>query len=294
MKVHVPYGPGPFPVVIVSHGAGGNRDANFAQARHLATHGYIVVCIEHVGSNTKQALAGGLRIGKTIAAMTRDSDEVLNRPKDVSFAIDQVMRWNGEHTQLHNHFDLKRIGAMGHSFGAFTTLVVCGARPALDWMRPRIVNGRGLGPDLHDKRIRCGVALSPQGPGDPFFLKESYASICVPLLGISGSKDKQQNFQPEHRKVGFQWWPDGPHHLLWINNANHLSFSDSTGSKSRRSNRLSEALASRREDVQRISRAATLLFLDQHLKQQPSVSLSESSLRKYERGIADKIQLLKK
>ncbi len=294
MKVHVPAGRGPFPIVIVSHGAGGNRDANFAQARHLATHGYIAVCLEHVGSNTKQALSGGLRIGKTIAAMTRNSHEVLNRPKDVSFAIDQTIRWNRGRDQLREKFDQKQIGMMGHSFGAFTTLVVCGARPALDWMQPRVGTGQGLGPDLFDKRIRCGVALSPQGPGDPFFLEESYASIRVPLLGISGSKDKQQNFEPMHRKRGFQYWPEGERYLLWINNANHLSFSDSTGSKSRRENRFTEALASRREDVQRVSRAATLLFFDQHLKQLPDTAFRETDLQKYRRGIADEIELLTK
>jgi predicted dienelactone hydrolase len=294
MKVHVPAGMGPFPTVVVSHGAGGNRDANFAQARHLATHGYIVVCLEHVGSNTKQALAGGLRIGKTIAAMTRDSHEVLNRPKDISFAIDQAIRWNRQHDQLRGKIDEKQIGVMGHSFGAFTTLVVCGARPALDWIQPPVGKGKGLGADLFDKRIRCGVALSPQGPGDPFFLEESYASIRVPLLGISGSKDKQQNFEPLHRKRGFQYWPDGERYLLWINNANHLSFSDSTGSKSRRENRLTKALASRREDVQRVSRAATLVFYDQHLKQRADASLSEKDLGKYRRGIVDQIELLTK
>lgn len=254
MKVHVPLGLGPFPIVIASHGAGGNRDGNFAQARHLATHGYMVVCIEHVGSNTKLVMSGGLRVGKTVAAMTRNSQEVLNRPKDVRFAIDQVIRWNREHDQLRGKFDRERVGMMGHSFGAFTTLVVCGARPALDWMKPRVGTGQGLGPNLFDERIRCGVAFSPQGPGDPFFLEESYASIQVPLLGVSGSKDKQQNFEPEHRKRSFQYWPAGDRYLLWINNANHMSFSDSTGSKRRRKSRFSELLVSRREDVQRISR----------------------------------------
>ncbi|MEM7311947.1 MAG: hypothetical protein AAF497_02225 [Planctomycetota bacterium] len=289
MKVHLPIGDGPFPVVVLSHGAGGNWNSNFAQAHHLATHGYVVVCLEHAGSNTKTAKAGGIRIGKTIAAMTENSDEVLNRPKDVSFAVDQISEWNKTHESLRGKFDLLRVGAMGHSFGAFTTLTVCGARPALDWIRPAVGKGKGLGPDLRDKRIRCGVALSPQGPGKPFFIKESYRTIGVPLLGISGSRDKQQHAEPIHRKESFKYWPAGDRYLLWISNANHLSFSDSTGSVQR--NR--ERKPAWREDVQKVSRAATLLFFDKYLKGGAG-EFRLSDLEPYAGGIAKYVELLVK
>ena len=292
MRLHLPDGDGPFPIVVLSHGAGGNRDANFAQAQHLASHGYATLCIEHVGSNTKRMLMGGPRIGKTVAAMTRDADEVLNRPRDVSFAIDQILRWNRDHQSLSGKFDVDRIGAMGHSFGAFTTLVVCGARPALDWIQPKVSPGSGLGPDLFDKRVRCGIALSPQGPGDPFFLSQSYQSIRVPLIGISGSRDKQQNFEPMHRKRSFEFWPPGDKYLLWIDKANHLSFSDSSGSRPRR--KRNETLSDRREDVQQISRAATVLFLNKYLKQSRTAKLREEALRPYVGGIVEDIELLAK
>ncbi|TWU54330.1 Alpha/beta hydrolase family protein [Rubripirellula tenax] len=290
MKLHVPVGAGPFPVVIVSHGAGGNLNSNFAQAHHLATHGYLAVCLEHLGSNTEQAAAGGLRVGKTIAAMTRNAGEVLGRPKDVSFAIDQLTRLDTTHPSLQGKSDVNRIGMMGHSFGAYTTLAVCGARPALDWLDPKVGSGQGLGPDLSDKRVLCGVALSPQGPGEPFFLESSYRSIAVPLLGISGSLDKQQGFVPIHRKHSFQYWPSGDRYLLWINNAAHLHFSDSTGSKERRLNFANN----RQDDVQAVSRAATLLFLDQYLKKAPGAKLQEKDLRSHMVGIVDKIELLVK
>lgn len=290
IKLHIPAGSGPFPVVIVSHGAGGNIDANFAQAHHLAMHGYLAVCLEHVGSNTRQAIAGGLRVGKTIAAMTRKSAEVLGRPKDVSFAIDQLTEWNKSNPELRGKFDLEKIGMLGHSFGAYTTLAICGARPALNWLDPKVGSGEGLGPDLSDTRVRCGVALSPQGPGEPFFLESSYLSIRVPLLGISGSQDKQQGKPPIHRKRSFRYWPSGDRYLLWINNATHLHFSDSTGSKDRQIN----FNAKRREDVQQISRAATLFFFDKYLKQTPNAELRQEDLEPHMRGIVDNIELLTK
>lgn len=293
LKLHLPDGDGPFPVVVVSHGAGGNWNSNFAQARHLASHGYAVVCLEHTGSNTKRMLSGGFAIGKAMAKMTRDTDEVLDRPKDVSFAIDQVVEWNESHQTLRSKFDIQHIGVLGHSFGAYTTLVVCGARPALDWIQPKFEDGKGLGPDLLDKRVRCGVALSPQGPGEPFFLKESYESIRVPLLGISGDRDKQQNFKPIHRWHSFQYWPPRDRYFLWIDNATHLSFSDSTGSK-RRHKPAASRRSSRHEDVQKISRAATLRFFDKYLRMRIGVTFSEEDLRSHMGGVVDEIELRRK
>ena len=182
---------------------------------------------------------------------------------------------------------------MGHSFGAFTTLTVSGARPALDWLKPQVGSGKGLGPDLSDKRVVCAVALSPQGPGEPFFLPTSYSSIRVPLLGITGSRDKQQGAEPIHRKNSFQYWPKRDRYLLWINNANHLQFSDSTGSKLKRS-KLTDKLGQRREDVQKVSRAATLMFFDRYLKKTSGADLDAAELKKHIGGIVDGIELLSK
>ena len=64
-------------------------------------------------------------------------------------------------------------------------------RPALDWIVPTIPPGKGLGASQREKRIDCGVALSPQGVGEPFFISESFGGLQVPLLGISGTLDKQ-------------------------------------------------------------------------------------------------------
>lgn len=286
IKVHLPRTADRHPVLVLSHGGGGNWDANFAQARHLASHGYVVLALEHVGSNT-EVMQRAQRYLANLQAMTRDAAEVLGRPQDVSFAIDQAMRWNVQHEALRGRFDLEHVGVLGHSFGAYTALVVAGARPALDWLQPPVAPGRGLGPDLRDARIRCGVALSPQGPGEPFFSEASFASLKVPMLGISGSLDQQQQAGPENRRRGFELWPAGGKTLVWLNNADHTAFSDSTGSGRR-------MLPSRaRDDVQPLVRAATLAFFNGCLKNDPRApeQLGEAALRVYLRGRVDAVEV---
>ena len=63
VDVYTPAGDGPFPVVVVSHGAGGDWDTHLVQAKHLASHGYAVLCLEHVGSN-RERMGQGLQMMK--------------------------------------------------------------------------------------------------------------------------------------------------------------------------------------------------------------------------------------
>jgi predicted dienelactone hydrolase len=289
IKVHAPTTGGPYPVVVVSHGAGGDWDTHFAQAAELAAGGYVVLCLEHVGSN-RERMSQGSRAMKNILAMTRDADEVLARPKDVSFAIDRATEWNATDAKLKGRLDLSRIGVMGHSFGAFTTMVACGMRPALDWLVPTVAPGKGLGPDLRDQRVKCGVALSPQGVGEPFFVQESYASLAVPLLGISGTKDDQQAGQPASvRKDAFAFWPQGQHIFVWLANARHSDFT-SAGSHG------GSLPSPTRGDVQPVTRIATRAFFDLHLKSDASAAerLRAEGLKPFLRGTIDRVEVLAK
>jgi predicted dienelactone hydrolase len=261
IKVHYPTEGGEFPLIIISHGAGGNWDTHFALAHHLATHGYIVFCLEHVGSNTKM-LKRTIRIFKNLNEMIHDGNEVLGRPKDISFAINQAIKWNESNETFKNKIDIQNIGVLGHSFGAFTSMVIGGMKPALDWLEPRSNYGNGLGQDMKDNRVKACVALSPQGVGEPFFIKESFYSLSIPLLGISGTDDKQQGgIPPINRYNAFDFWSSsGNNVFVWLSNAHHLDFTDSEGGET-------QGIKSKnRKQVQKVVRAITLLFFNQHLK----------------------------
>ena len=289
ITLHMPAGSGPFPVVVVSHGAGGDRDTHAGQAKDLAAHGYAVLCVEHVGSSRERLKQGGLRMMKTIEAMTHDADEVLARPRDITFALDTAAEWNRTNDRLRGRLDLQHVGVLGHSFGAYTAMVACGMRPALDWLTPTVDPGKGLGPDLRDPRVRCGVALSPQGVGEPFFVTESFAGLQVPLLGISGSKDDQQAGKPASgRRDAFALWPKGEHRFVWLGNARHNDFTSASGATG-------PALPSpTRDEVQPVTRAATLAFLDLHLKGDAGAAkrLTVEKMKPLLRGEIDTVEVL--
>lgn len=276
LKVHFPTSGSNFPLVILSHGASATWDSNLYQARFLASHGYVVICPRHVFSDKKQldylrSPAGGkLRYMKAVHFITTDARAVLERPGDISFAIDQATRWNKEHRNLKGKINTSKIAIMGHSFGAYTTLAVCGARPILDYLHD-LPSGKekGLAGDLSDSRVTFGLAMSPQSPGSTFFGKDSYKTINKPLFFLSGSKDGQQSARggklpADSRKEAFRLSPPGQKYLVWLANADHLSFSENPASK--RSRNRSHAV------IQRITRAMMLNSCNYFLKGEKSAA----------------------
>ena len=150
VKVFFPKGDGPFPVVVFSHGLGGSRENYEYLGNYWAAHGIVSVHVQHIGSDDSLWRGGAgertLRGGMTLKA-------VLDRPRDVSFALDQLQTLNkaGE-GPLRGKLDLSKIGMAGHSFGANTTLLIAGMKLS------------GIAPPVSDKRVRCAIALSSPPP----------------------------------------------------------------------------------------------------------------------------------
>jgi predicted dienelactone hydrolase len=288
IKIHYPIEKGIYPLIIISHGAGGNWDTHYALAHHLATHGFIVFCLEHIGSDTK-ILKRNFRIFKNLNDMIHDGKEVLGRPKDVSYAINQAIIWNQSNESLKNKIDTQNIGVLGHSFGAFTSMVIAGMKPALDWLEPKDNYGKGIGEDMKDNRVKACIALSPQGVGDPFFIKESFSSLSTPLLGISGTEDKQQGgLPPIGRYNAFDYWSgNGNNIFVWLSNAHHLDFSDSEGGETQGIN------SKNRKEVEKVVRATTLLFFNKYLKNDNTALnlISNDGLKPYLSGEVNSVEV---
>ncbi len=109
------------PVVVFSHGLSSRPEDFEKRAIHLASYGYVVVMPQHPGSDilkTEDFLAGYTR-------SVFDTQEFIDRPKDISFVLDELTRLND--SQFQGKLNLESVGVAGHSFGGYTALAVAGA-----------------------------------------------------------------------------------------------------------------------------------------------------------------------
>lgn len=139
-KPHVSLASGkvPFPVVIFSHGRPSSYDLHTAKCEDLASHGYIVVAINHTCGSIFTKFPDGRTIDGLKVVQQRDicsnftqlkerSDQELEVwVADVQFVLDQLEKLDHEKGSIFYHkMDLNEIGIMGHSFGGATAVQVC-------------------------------------------------------------------------------------------------------------------------------------------------------------------------
>ena len=125
-----PQGPGPFPAVIISHGAGGNAGGyGRAIARVMVEWG--LVCIA-----TNYTHAGGMAIG---------APGTSNDAGASTANVQRARRMVGILGGL-GYVDVSRIALHGHSMGAFVTAATAGAFP--DLFRAATHTAGGIRPDF--------------------------------------------------------------------------------------------------------------------------------------------------
>ena len=179
-KVYFSASTGQQPVILFSHGLGGNREGSAYLMEHWAANGFVVIALQHPGSDTDALRSGA---GATTdpqamrAALARamTGAVAVERFRDVPFAIDQLSALNTGSSPLKNRLNLNRIGMSGHSFGALTTLALAGET-------------LGQGESFADQRIKAAIAMSPNAPRgvDPVV---AFAGIHIPTLHMTGTDD---------------------------------------------------------------------------------------------------------
>lgn len=223
VKIYFPQtGIGPFPVIIFSHGLGGSREAYEFLGRYWAERGYVSVHLQHLGSDAavwQDTPATNLMTNMRKAAANLDN--VSNRPLDVSFAIDQLEKWNREDSPLKNRLDLARIGMAGHSFGSFTTLAIAGQV----FITP---GGREI--SFADPRVKAAVAMSSPVPARKDTLDRAFGKIKIPVLHMTGTEDYSPigETHPEERRVPFDHIHGADQFLLTLNGGDHMIFAGRT------------------------------------------------------------------
>jgi predicted dienelactone hydrolase len=253
---------GPLPIIIFSHGGGGAGDAGLPIVRHWTSHGYVVLCPTHADSVKLRRAEGdrGANMADVVRRALTRKEDWENRPRDVSFLLDALDELEKRTPALKGRMDRARIGVGGHSFGAFTAQAVGGA--TLD------IAGDGKPRSLADKRVKAVLLLSGQGKGQMGLHEHSWDGFKLPMMSITGSHDRgAQGQDPAWRKEPFDRSPPGGKYHVFIEGANHFSFSGHAA-EGRGGGVLGRFRAGGGEKaIFDYTKSATIAFWDAHLKQ---------------------------
>ncbi|MGO4697872.1 alpha/beta hydrolase family protein [Paenibacillus sp. 2TAB26] len=114
----------PYPLVLLSHGMGTSRVLHASQAENLASHGFIVVTIDHTYSTFATIFPDGRVTDYKTKMTTIDERRIIGNiwTQDVEFVINQIEKLNSGaiESQFKGKIDLNNLGVMGHSFGGAT------------------------------------------------------------------------------------------------------------------------------------------------------------------------------
>jgi predicted dienelactone hydrolase len=138
------------------------------------------------------------------------------RTADIRFILSSLKLIDRQVREIHGKINNKQIGVSGHSMGAGTALLIGGATGAAP---------NASAQSFRDKHVRAVIAMSPQGAGAEGFNDHSWDRVGVPVLTMSGTKDRGIGGQPpEWRTQPFQHMPGGGKYQVIVNGADHLTF----------------------------------------------------------------------
>jgi hypothetical protein len=184
-------------IVVVSHGIGEDRDSYEYLGRALAENGFTAVHVTHAGTDRAMLERGYLHLYRA----TKEKQNWVNRPLDVSFVLDKLGVKD-------------KAAVVGHSAGAFTAFAIGGMRTA-------------GGENFRDSRVSVIVPMSmPRMDG--VVAKGGYDSVGIPTLNITGTCDTSLIYRtfPRHRRLPFEATRASGHYLATIKGVTHNSFSN--------------------------------------------------------------------
>jgi predicted dienelactone hydrolase len=217
LHIYLPATKSPAPIVIFSHGLGGSNLGSAFMGKHWAARGYVAVFVQHPGSD--EGVWRGKPFAERLPAMRKAAglDNFMLRVKDIPVVLDQLDKWNqNPNHALAGRLDMKKIGMSGHSFGAVTTQAVSGQTFSLS------------GASLTDKRIKAAIAFSPSSPRKGSEPKESFGSVKIPWMLMTGTKDVAPigDQDVKSRLAVFTALPPSGKYELVLENAEHSVFTE--------------------------------------------------------------------
>ncbi|MEY2882946.1 MAG: hypothetical protein RL490_670 [Pseudomonadota bacterium] len=226
VRIRMPAGTARAPLLLFSPGVGGDAGSGGVLGAAWARRGLIVIHLSHPGSDTA-VYAGQLNKADRAARVTAaiQFDQLVARVGDARFVLDEAMRRPREGTCDLGRIDPDRIGAAGHSMGAWTVQALAGQR----WP----------GGTLADRRIRAAILLSTSAPyvGDP---AAAFGRIGLPMLSITGTLDGSSASAPADQRTAdaaartqvYRALPgDGRKTLLMLGGGTHMMFSGNSNAR---------------------------------------------------------------
>jgi hypothetical protein len=145
-------------------------------------------------------------LGKLLSSRIRDMSCVLDALPEIAAALDAP-----------GVFDLNKVAAAGHSFGALTALIKVGLKLQTGQYQ--------FDEPSADKRFKAALNLSGVGPL-PLMTEDAFGSLTGPLLSTGGTRDEGNIgagpvFPWEWRMSAFSLAPAGNKYSLVLDNGDH-------------------------------------------------------------------------
>jgi dienelactone hydrolase len=234
-RAYAPEAPGRYPVIIFSHGFSADLGSFQHTGRWLAERGYVVLHPTHADSinvpdpsvDPREAAiirhfiasrAAGIDadIRRAFVSLLDNPFYLESRLADIGVLVRNLDAGGGLDPDIVDRADVNRLGIAGHSYGAYTATVIAGAR---------LERNSVAASDPMLRRFSAALAISGQGAGRMSFSDGSFASVRLPLFGITGTRDiGAAGETPEWRLQSFRDSPPGDKFAAVVNGFGHTDF----------------------------------------------------------------------
>jgi dienelactone hydrolase len=193
-----------YPVILISPGNGTNVELYASLADDLASHGYVVVGLNHPYDVAAVALGGGQTAVfapgpfEMQAHQAYIAERMTVRVGDVIFALDQLEALNAGEGLFGGRLDLSHVAVMGHSLGGTTAAQAC----------------------ARDVRFAACANLDGIQRGGPFGTEQEPALPTQTFMFIT----KEEQLHPVHI-ARLEALPGGAYQVI-VHGAAHDSFTD--------------------------------------------------------------------
>ncbi|STX28488.1 Predicted dienelactone hydrolase [Legionella beliardensis] len=185
---NLPVAPGNFPVIVYSHGNGGQAIEFYKVAERLANNGFIVAALNHGNGYTNyyyNLLAPNIQSLDYVYSnldFTIPPDNIA----DINFLVENLITKNSQDTNtpsFQNHININQFGAAGFSLGACNALILAGGSNTL-----------GIAANPRFKAIMpYETCASDDYIEAPVSSNENIRSITLPVFTIYGDSSYARN-----------------------------------------------------------------------------------------------------